>query len=149
MCFVIWIYHILYISSPIREHLVDFQTCDFIFSCSFLPQEAWALTYGRGFPVEGHGQSLWGLQNWNSASLLFPWFGLCGPGSWEQGLRPPLTVLGEARLLVEFAAGGGPFGARSWTCVSSQLPVEIRGQAQRRPICSDVRRSSQGALWSA
>lgn len=108
MCFIIWIYHILFISSTIQEHLVDFRAfliiksvtilvCDFIFSCSFLPQEARALTGGRNFPVEGHGQSLWGLQNWNCASLLFPWFGLCGPGSWEQGLRPALTALGESQ----------------------------------------------------
>lgn len=108
MCFIIWIYHILFISSPIWEHLADFQffliiksvtilVCDFIFSCSFLPQEARALTGGRNFPVEGHGQTLWGLQTWNCVSLLFPWFGLCGPGSWEQGLRPPLTALSESQ----------------------------------------------------
>lgn len=116
MCFIIWIYHILYISSPIQEHFVDFQVflivksvtilvCDFIFSCSFPPQEAWALTCGRSFPVEGHGQSLWGLQNWNCASLLFPWFGLCGPGSWGQVWDPRSLPWAKARLLVEFAAG--------------------------------------------
>ena len=88
-----------------REHLVDFQTCDFIFSCSFLPQEAWALTYGRSFPVEGHGQSLWGLQNSNSASLLFPGFGLCGPGPESKFWDPRSLSWVKARLLVEFAAG--------------------------------------------